>query len=206
DASATGDGAPGVARPEDKLPAVGSAAGWAGDAHALQPLFGMATVGVIGAANEFAETPITDHQWFAADRTIAPDLLFLLNVWNRLSGDLEPRLKREVKLAQHGLPFAFPFGNFVQTVFHTRGELIVHHFGEVLGQQVVDDFARLRRHEPILILLDDVLPILNDGDGRSVSAWTPDAVFFQRSHQTGFGITRWRLSEVLRGQEFEQVE
>src|SRR6185295_9980547 len=100
-------------------------------------------------------------------------------------------------------PVFFAARHRVELVFERRGEAVLHVLVEVLGKETVDDLADVRRDEPAIVHVD-VLAILERRDDGGVGGRATDAVFFQRLDQRGFGVTRWRLGEVLVALDFYQ--
>ncbi len=75
----------------------------------------------------------------------------------------------------------------------------------MLHQEVVDDEAQLGGDEAPIHLLH-VAPGLDGGDDRRVGGGPADAVLLQRLDQTGLGVARRRLGEVLLRDEPHQVQ
>src|SRR5690606_21616184 len=111
------------------------------------------------------------------------------------------------KVAKEAVEYLFPFrlvaGNLVKTVFHLRGEIIVHQLAEVGFQTVGNNFTHFFSVEAT-VFDTHVATVLDGRDDRRIGRRTTDTAFFQLFHQRGFAETGWRLGEVLSRDQFNQ--
>ena len=110
-----------------------------------------------------------------------------------------------VELVEHVAPAALALGDLIQGFLHLGGEVVVHQVGEAFRQPVGDDVAHLLRVETAVVLTD-IAPVLDGGNNRGVGGGPADAALLQFLHQTGFGVARRRLGEVLVGVHLIDVE
>ena len=100
------------------------------------------------------------------------------------------------EFVHHGHPRAFAVGDFVQLVFQFRGEIVVHILLEMLGEEFIDDVARVGGLEAALFH-NHIFAVFQRFDDAGVCGRAADAVFFQCLHQGRFVEARRRLGEVL---------
>ncbi len=87
-------------------------------------------------------------------------------------------------------------GHRVELVFQFGGEVVVDVMFEMRGQKAVDQTADVGR--PERAAFQQGIGLVNQGlDDAGVGRRTADAVLFQGLHQTGLGIARRRLGEML---------
>ena len=114
--------------------------------------------------------------------------------------------KRIVELAHHRHPLFLAGGDAVQILFHVRCEPDVDDLREVLHQEIVDEDADLRGHQPASLDPLNIATVLDGRQDRRVGRRAPDAVLLQGTDQRGLGVARRRLGEVLLGEELQQIQ
>ena len=95
-------------------------------------------------------------------------------------------------------PREFAVFDFIQLVFHARGEAHVENILERFHQQIAHLFAQQRRREPALLLVH-VLALHNRRNNRRIRGRAANSLFFQFLYQRRFRVPRRRLREMLIG-------
>ena len=108
-------------------------------------------------------------------------------------------------MVQHLFPLGLVVGHLVETIFHLRGEVVVHQIAEIFFQPIGDDFAHFLRVKTT-VFHPHVAAILNGRDDRSVGGRTADTAFFQLFDQRSFAEARRRLGKVLRRRQLHQAQ
>ncbi len=100
-------------------------------------------------------------------------------------------------------PFLFAAADSVEFIFKFRGEIVIDILGEVAGQELGHCAADIGRAEAAAVERHILAP--EQGlDDAGVGRRPADAIFLQSLDQTGFGITRRRLGEMLVGEDISQ--
>src|ERR1700683_5424975 len=118
--------------------------------------------------------------------------------FHRTAGFIQIHRKPVPELAYRGAPGELAFLDFVQLVFHARGETNVKDVLERFHQKISDLFAQQRGREAALILIH-IFALDNRRDDRGVGRRPADALFFQIFYQRRFRVARRRLGKVLIG-------
>src|SRR5437870_3894233 len=172
----------------------------------LDEVLGVLAVRIARAGQEAAHAAPLDHHRAAA--LLAHQiggLLLALHVAHLRFRRLEALLERLVELAHHGLPVDLPFLDLVQLLLHPRRELHVHHAREGAEKQLGHDLPQVGGEEAPLLLLH-VFLVLDGGEDRGIGRRTADALLLELLHQGRFGEPRRRLSEVLLGEQVDQLQ
>ena len=176
------------------------------EAHALKIALGMLAIGVIGTTDEFAVAGVLyDEVAFFASWANSPHFFDYVLSWHFLPSGIQALGEGMVKLVKHWAPVHLAFGDVIQLVFHICGEVVVHLDIKVLGKQVANDATGLGGEEPSF-LLDDVIASLDYADGGRIGAGSADSLLFQLLDERRFGVSRWRLREVLFGKKLPQIK
>ena len=134
-----------------------------------------------------------------------------------------------VELPNHVGPFLASFRYLVELLLHVGREVVVEYLLEMFIEIIIDnhadvgrrqlgllpaggfrklfraDFALFEPDEPVaafgslLVLLDDVSPVDDGGDGRRIGGRPADAELFEPSHQRCLAVTERGLGEAFRG-------
>ena len=111
---------------------------------------------------------------------------------------LEKPLLAEVEFFQVRNVLTIAFCDFVERIFHLRGEAQVHQLLEVILKKLHDRKARERRNQSVL----DLPNITAVHDGRQngcVSGRTPNSGLFHALNERCFCEARWRLGFMPQG-------
>ena len=109
------------------------------------------------------------------------------------------------ELLEQRLPLLLAARDRVEAILEIGGELVVHIAGEVIGQELVDDFAQRCGHEGLAVHFH-ILAILQRGNDRGIGRRPTDIVFLKGFHQRGFREARRRLGEMLGRHDFGQLD
>jgi hypothetical protein len=101
-----------------------------------------------------------------------------------------------IEIGHDGLPFYRAFFHTIQQSFHVGREIHIHDGGECFLHHIVDHFPQFRNVE-IAVLLGNISPGKDGGNGRRIGTGTSDAQFFHGTHQTGFGVMCRGLGKML---------
>ena len=157
---------------------------------------GVLADGVGGAGEEPAEPSHGHSHGLAA---------FFTGRRERLFGGVDGLMEGVVELAQHGHPFLFALGHFVQPLFHPGGKVRVHHVGEVLCQQVGHGASQFGGEQAAL-LAGDIFAFYEGSNSGGISAGAANAFFLHFADEGGLGETGGRLRKVLVGIQLAVVQ
>ena len=101
---------------------------------------------------------------------------------------------------QHVFVIAISGRDIVELFFQIRGELIAHIFAEEITQEDRDQPAFILGDQTVF-LFADVVAILNCRHNRRIGRRPPDAQLFHPFDQSGLGVARRRLGEMLLGRD-----
>ncbi len=102
------------------------------------------------------------------------------------------------EIPQHHLPIHIAGGNRVQAAFQIGGKVVFHITMEITFQKGRDQAALVFREEAFAVQNHIIAVLQNSQDG-GVGGRPANAQFLELLDQGGFGITGWRLGEMLFG-------
>ena len=165
----------------------------------LHQRLGIFAVRESGTSQEFTETAHLDDHFPTAE--LADFVSFLI-------GHLQPLAfhgnfcigqflaETFVEFAQQSFPVLLTLFHGIQSGLHVGGKFHIDNIIEPLHHQSGNHFTQSRGHQA-LVLLDDVIPVLNDRNGGCIGRRTANTLFFHGLDQGCLGISGRRLGEVL---------
>ena len=97
---------------------------------------------------------------------------------------------------QHFLIVGVACTHFIKLVFKIGGEVIANIFTEIIGEECRDQPSLILWDQAVFVLFD-IPTVLNRRHDRRIGRRAADAQFFHALDQSGFGIARRRLREML---------
>ena len=143
------------------------------------------------------------------------------------SSGLHDGMKYLIELIDRVRPYHFSLGHGIELFLYARGEVVIHHAGKILHQEIVHHDTNVGRHQLIpvgaydlalprllylalrqgnnrisallalFISFHHILAILDCLDRRSVGRRSSDTQLLQAAHQARLRITRRTLGETL---------